>query len=138
MKPLLDEYGRSAWEFAWACTGRTDAAVSCLAQFQRKAESEPPPAQEPERRRAAWRLLMDACRQQVSARPPGSPESADPRLAALLELPLEMREALVLLRFHGASGEDLAAALGASPQVALGQAQRALSRIALARALPSP
>ncbi len=138
MKALLEEHARQAWEFAWACTGRSDAAVSCLAAIFGKPQAPALPTQEPERRRAFLRLLVDACRQQVGSRPPGSSESRDPRLLALLELPLELREALLLLKFHGASAEDLGAALGSSPEFALGQAQRALSQIALARAMPAP
>ena len=134
MKGLLAEYGRSAWEFAWAYTGRSDAGMACLARALRELESARLPAQEPERRRAVWHAVVEACRQQVSGRAPGAPESADPRLAALLALPLENREALLLLRYHGASAQDLGAALGCSAEEALAKAQRGLSRIALARA----
>ena len=136
MKTLLDEHARSSWEFAWAYTGRTDTALACLALAATTWEATRLPSREPDRRRAVWRILVDSCRQQVSARPPGDPESGDPRLAAILSLPLELREVLLLLRYHGASGEDLGATLGTSGEVALGRAQRALSRVALAQAMP--
>ena len=126
-----------AWEFAWAFTGRTDAAAVCLARAFRELEAAPPPSREPARRRAVWRAVVDACRQQVGVKPPGAPESGDPRLSTLLDLPLELREAILLLRYHGASADDLGGALGCSPEAALGRAQRALIRIALTRAMPS-
>ena len=138
MRPLLEEHGRMAWEFAWAFTGRSDAAASCLALAFRELESSPPPSQEPARRRAVWRALVDACRRQVTGRPPGSPESGDARLAALLALPLELRETILLFRYHGASAEDLGATLGCSPPAAMSRAQRALTRLALSRAVPGP
>ena len=138
MKPLLEEFGRPAWEFAWAYTGRGDAASACLAEaFQRLAAARLHDRQ-PERRRDFWRILLAACRQQVSLEPPRTPESGDPRLSALLDLSLEFREALLLLRYHGASAQDLAEVLGCTPAEALGKAQRGLSRIALARAMPAP
>ncbi len=136
MPSALEEFGRPAWEFAWGYTGRTDASVAALARAFRAWESSRPPQEEPERRRAFWRALSDACRQQVSASPPGAPESSDPPHARLLDLPLELREALLLLRFHGASAEDLGAILGCPPDVALARARRALMRIALAQAMP--
>ena len=131
MPSPLEEFGRPAWEFAWGYTGRTDAGVAALARAFRAWESSRPPREEPERRRAFWRTLADACRQQASACPPGAPESAEAPLARVLDLPLELREALLLIKFHGASAEDLGAILGCPPEVALARARRALMRIAL-------
>ena len=138
MKSLLEEHARTGWEFAWAYTGRSDAATACLAEAFRGLEAEPPPTQEPHRRRAVWKALVDACRRQVAGQDPGGAESEDPRLKALLALPLELREALLFLRYHGAGADDLAAALGCSPPEGLARAQRALSRLALSRAVPGP
>ena len=135
---LLEEFGRPAWEFAWAYTGRHDAASACLAEAFRRLPSARLPASQPERRRTFWKVLLAACRQQASLQPPGPPEQPDPRLAALLDLSLEFREALLLLRFHGASAADLSEVLGCTPAEALGKAQRGLARIALARAMPAP
>lgn len=135
---LLQEYGRSAWEFAWAYTGRTDASTEALSMAFRTLTEDRLPAQEPARRRAFWRAVADACRQQASARRPGSPESGDPRLSRILDLPLELREVLLLLRFQAASAEDLGVILGCPPEVALARARRALGRIALADAMPPP
>ncbi len=141
MKTLLEEFGRPAWEFAWTYTGRSDAASSCLAEAFKRLGSARLPAAQPERRRAFWKILLAACRQQTSLSASASargPESGDPRLAALLDLSLEFREALLLLRYHDASAQDLAEVLGCTPVEALGKAQRGLSRIALARAMPAP
>ncbi len=135
---LLEEFGRPAWEFAWTYTGRADAASACLAEAFRRLSPARLPAQQPQRRRAFWRILIESCRQQASLKAPGPPQIDDPRLAALLDLSLEFREALLLLRYHGASAQDLSEVLGCTTGEALGKAQRGLSRIALARAMPSP
>ena len=135
---LLEEFGRPAWEFAWAYTGRSDAASTCLAEAFRRLAPTRLPAQQPQRRRAFWKILLSACREQTSLKPAGRPESDDPRLTALLDLSLEFREALLLLRYHGASAQDLSDVLGCTTGEALGKAQRGLSRIALSRAMPSP
>ena len=138
MKTLSPDEVRGAWELAWTYTGRTDAAVSCLARASAALDALPPQNREPARRRALWRAVADACREQVSVKAPGFPESPDPRLATILDLPLELREALLLLKYHGLSAEDLGNALGCTPAAGLGRAQRALSRIALRLAMPSP
>lgn len=137
MPDLLEEFGRSGWEFSWAYTGSREAATACLARFFQAAEAARIPEEEPARRRFLWRALADACRQQVSLEPPRPEPSGDARLAAVLSLPLELREALLLLRFHGASAEDLGVILGCPPPMALGRVTRALTRLALGRAMPS-
>ena len=138
MTSAQEEYARGAWEFAWAYTGRSDAAAACLARAFRELERRAPPDREPARRRAVWQALVEACRQQVSARPPGAAESSDPRLSLILDLPLELREALLLARYQGASAEDLGEALRCDAETALGRAHRALSRLLLLRTMPRP
>ena len=135
---LLEEFGRPAWEFAWAYTGRSDAASTCLAEAFRRLSPSRLSVQQPQRRRDFWRILLAACREQASLKPPGRPESEDPRLVALLDLSLEFREALLLLRYHGASAQDLSEVLGCTSAEGLGKAQRGLSRIALGQAMPAP